>query len=252
MADEILLNQPTRGRDQILRGLLAAYWFPFSLSIALMLGCYTAAGETLGLLLGGIVVATIVTPGAVMTEQSCVGRLAACAAVVDAALLVWLAPVVSGAISFGDWLEAVLVLLAYSAAVGGVACALERIRVPAVLAAALTVLLGLAWLSWPVWMAPWLTGENREEVVAWLVWGHPLFALNGATLEAFGQPWAQMTIAYRLTNIGDDVGYEMPQTVWACVGMHVVIAIIVTAPQFLFARRRNNRFAHADPATTPA
>jgi hypothetical protein len=124
------------------------------------------------------------------------------------------------------------------------------LRLPAVVAAASTVVVGLGWLTWPVWMAPWLTGEGREAVVAWLVWGHPVFALNGAMLEAFPVPWAQMPIAYRLTNIGDDIGYEMPQSVWACVIVHALIAVGTVVPQVVVARRKNDRSAEADPTRT--
>ena len=233
-------------RGGMLRELFAAYWFPSLLTIGLMLACYGAAGATLGLFLGGIAVATVVTPGVVLAEENWFGRLVAWAGVVDALMIVWLAPLIGGVISIGDWGEAVCVGVAYAAALGAVALCLRGVRVPAVMAAGVTVVMGLAWLAWPVWMAPWLTGDNREATVAWLVWGHPVFALNGAMLEAFGQPWAQMKVAYRLTNLGDDIAYEMPRGVWACVGVHGVIAGLVIAPQVLLSRHGSNRSAKAD------
>jgi hypothetical protein len=228
--------------------LLASYWFPFLLTVALMLGCYAAAGATLGLFLAGIAVATLVTPAVVLSEETSFGRIVAWAGVVDAILLVWLAPIFSGAISFGDWLEATLVCVAYTGAVAGVALALRRLRMPAAMAAAVTVVLGLGWLSWPVWMAPWLTGDNREMTAAWLVWGHPLFALNGAMLAAFPQPWAQMPVAYRLTNLGDDVAYELPRGIVPCVVAHATLAAMTMVPQFIPRRRRRT----VDSARTDA
>jgi hypothetical protein len=247
--------------------MLAAYWFPFTLTLVLMLGCFWASlhrearevtmqgrtvtvhdsTPTLGLFIGGLVVATVVTPGMVVAERKWLGRVVAWAGVVDAIILVWLGAVVSGVISVGDWGEAVVVLVAYAGAVAGVGLGLAWVRVPAVFAAAITVVVGLGWLSWPVWMAPWLTGENREAVVAWLVWGHPVFAMDRAMIEAFGVPWAQMPIAYRLTNIGDDIGYEVPRSVWACVVVHAAIAVFTIAPQVVSGRWKNNRSAEADP-----
>ena len=243
-------------RGGMLRDLVGIYWFPFLLTLGLTVACYAASlhravitqnGQvirrstpTLGLFLGGIAVATVVTPGVVLAEESWFGRVVAWAGVVDAIMFVWLAPVIAGVVSFWDWGEAVCVAVAYTVALVGVASGLRGIRLPSVLAAGVTVVVGVAWLAWPVWMAPWLTGENREATVGWLVWGHPVFALNGAMLEAFGQPWAQMTVAYRLTNLGDDIAYEMPRGVWACVGVHGVIAGLVIVPQVLLSRRGNN------------
>ena len=139
-----------------------------------------------------------------------------------------------------------VVVVAYAGAVAGVVWGLVWMRVPTVWAAAVTVVVWLAWLSWPVWMAPWLTGEGREAVVAWLVWGHPVFAMDRAMMEVFGVPWAQMPIAYRLTNLGDDIGYEVPRSVWGCVLVHVVIAVVAVGPQVVLVRRRNHRSAEAD------
>jgi hypothetical protein len=163
VTDEISLDasdSPGRG-DGMLRTLLAPYWFPFLLTIVLMLACYSASLQresttrngqviaqrstpTLGLFLGGLVVATVVTPGVVLAEESWFGRVVAWAGVVDAILLVWLAPILSGVVTFGDWLEAIAVVVAYAAAIGSAAWALRWARMPAVLAAAVTVVLGLA------------------------------------------------------------------------------------------------------------
>jgi hypothetical protein len=92
-------------------------------------------------------------------------------------------------------------------------------------AAGVAVVAGCAWLSWPIWMAPWLTGEGREHVVAGLVWGHPLFGINGWLWNVYPVPWAQHRLAYAWTNIGDDIVYTMPGSVWPSILVHMVVGI---------------------------
>jgi len=193
----------------------------------------------MGLFFGGVGVATIILPGLALAQSNgwrastptlradWVNRVIAAGCVVVAVAAVWFWTVIGGALSFGEWFRASLVLASYGAALLGLAALLARVRVPAAGAAAITVVLGLAWLSWPVWMAPWLQGPSREQTVAWLVAGHPLFAINGSLSRVFPVPWAQYALAYRLTNIGDDIIYEMPRSILCSVGVHLGLAIVL-------------------------
>ena len=91
-----------------------------------------------------------------------------------------------------------MVIVAYALALLAIAWLLERMGVPAPLAATIVILVALAWLSWPIWLSPRLGGPNRQAVVAWLVGPHPLFALN-SILKSSHAPvgvWLQQPIAY--------------------------------------------------------
>src|SRR5205814_3886332 len=112
------------------------------------------------------------------------------------------------------WSRATLVLLIYIFAIAGLAALLQRVRIPP----AVAVLLSIAWLSWPIWLASVLRGrESAERVVAVLVAANPTFAMQGSLFKSFPVPWAQYRIAYQLTNIGDDIAYQMPTSVFWCV-----------------------------------
>src|SRR5438876_1142672 len=85
----------------------------------------------------------------------------------------------------------------YALGFSSLAAFLVRIRI----SPAVVVILCLAWLSWPIWLAPALRGRaSAERIVAVLVAANPIFAIQGALLRSFPVPWAQYRIAYRLTN----------------------------------------------------
>lgn len=198
---------------------------PLAMSLFMAMLCWSAAGNTLGLWFGGIAVATILTPGLVLAEENGWDRLLAGAAVVDGVGVIWLIATFYSTVSFGEWLGAYLLLLAYATALAGVAVALRRLGLPAAAAAAVVVVAGCAWLTWPFWMAPWLSGEHRQQLVAGLVWGHPLFGLNGWLYESFPVPWAQHRFAYAWTNIGDDISYTIPGSIWPSVVVHGLLGV---------------------------
>jgi hypothetical protein len=202
---------------------------PFALAMVFAVACWWAAGAGLGLFFGGVGAVTLIAPGLALAESALSGRAIAAGAATLAVAIVWLAPIYAGEAQIGEWAGSCLVLASYAAALVGLAAALERARLTTAGAAALAVVAGLAWLSWPVWMAPWLTGEHRQTVVAWLVAGHPLFAINGAMSRSFPVPWAQCAIAYDLTNIGDDIPYEMPGSILRCVAAHLVVGACLGA-----------------------
>jgi hypothetical protein len=193
------------------------------LGIASALVCYLVAGGRLGMFFGGIVAATLLTPPLVMGEERWLERLVVWAALVAGIALVWLAGVFSGQVTAGAWAANVLVLASYSWAIAAIAVILHRLRIGAVPAAAVAVVMGLIWLSWPMWLCPWLTSGNREAVVGYLVAPHPLMAINGAMRETYGVYWPHHTIAYRLANTLNDVSYGLPKSVAASVVFHVQV-----------------------------
>jgi hypothetical protein len=122
-----------------------------------------------------------------------------------------------------EWSRVTLVLLTYTLAISALGLLMSRVRVPP----AVVIVLSFAWLSWPIWLAPALRGrESSERIAAVLIAANPTFAIQGALSGSFPVPWAQHRIAYRLTNIGDDIPYEMPTSIMRCVIAHGIIAAI--------------------------
>jgi hypothetical protein len=99
-------------------------------------------------------------------------------------------------------------------------------RIAPTFASAIATILALAWLTWPVWLSPRLTGPSAATTVKYLTWMHPLFAVNGV-LTNLGA-WSHLPIAYRyLTTLGQDVPYALPTSIWPAALVHLVLGIAV-------------------------
>jgi hypothetical protein len=156
-------------------------------------------------------------------EESPLAQALAVAGVVLGVLPVWLYAAVSAYppgqpfATAGDALRCLLVLATYALALAGMAAALSRVpRMPAALASFITMLVGTAWLTWPVWLSAWLPG--KDDFVAWLGPLNPLLAVNAA-LKHLGL-WDEQRLAYRLTALVRDVTYAPPPGVRWSVLFH--------------------------------
>src|SRR4051812_41394848 len=116
--------------------------------------------------------------------------------------------------------------MSYAATLLGIVAALLRLRISPLAASAITVVLMTAWLTWPVWLSPYLTGLHADAIVARLVAIHPLFAVNGVIAPQ--SPWSHWPIAYReLTTLGQDVAYEMPTSIWPTALFHAGLGALL-------------------------
>ena len=100
---------------------------------------------------------------------------------------------------------------------GGVAL-LTACWVDSRFAAMLVLVASLALLTWPIWAATLLLRFDVQPLVDGAVRFGPLFAINRAidATDAFThRPWS-----YRWMNLGQDVPYAMPTTIWPCVAVH--------------------------------
>ena len=121
---------------------------------------------------------------------------------------------------------------------------------PAALASFLVMLLGTAWLTWPVWLSAWLPG--KDAFVEWLGPLNPLLAVNAA-LKHLGL-WDEQRLAYRLTALVRDVTYAPPKGVRGSVLFHSTVGAalcLVSMPGRLRVRRRG-RFSMDDAVIDPA
>lgn len=209
----------TRRREWLVWTLCAG--IPLLLSGGAAGLCHWAAGNSLGLYLGMLAVALALSAALTVAEAGWRRQLVALGGGVLGIAIVLL---IAGGITVMEWAKVVLVLGAFALSMGGMAAGLARWRIHPAIAAAAPTLLGALWLTWPVWAAPQLVGEARQTLVARLVSPHPLFAINGALLRAHPEPWAQYRLAYKWTNIGDDIPYHLPHSVLPCVALHGLIA----------------------------
>lgn len=203
-------------------------WYPllglsFLLALIFSIWFSLIIGRNLGLFLGGLILASILAPLLIVAEEELYRRIAILIGTVAALAVGWLSAVFNDTIIFSEWLAASLVLLFFTFAIAALATVFSRIRIPP----AVVVVASIAWLSWPIWLAPALRGRaSAERTVAVLITANPAFAMQGALSKTFNVPWAQYRIAYRLTNIGDDIPYQMPASIAPCLLLHGSIAVI--------------------------
>ena len=191
---------------------------------------YAALGPTLGLFAWGFFAAAILTPPLSLFGLTLAEQAAAVGATVGPILLAFaLAAVAEGKPAAFPGLA--LLLLTFAAAEWSLAATARRLLLPPTYAAALGVIVGLAWLTWPVWGST-LPAAGR---VADL---HPLLAANGL-LSGLGI-WTERPIAYHLTALGQDVPYRLPSPAAACL-LHAAIAATLLVASFLRVRRHPAR-----------
>jgi hypothetical protein len=217
------------------RRLLSATAFPFLLSLTAATACYLSAGPTLGLFLGGLLMATLLVPPLVMAEGPLSNRLMVVGASVIPIAALWLLGTVRSETRLAEWFACVLVLLAYALALGGLSVGFRLLRCPAVVSAALSVIAGLAWMTWPIWLSPTWNGGESENSVARLVVCHPGITLNGQLLHL--GVWTEQSVAYHLTDLSQNVSYSPPRHVYPCVLLHALLGATLFALQYLRTRR---------------
>ena len=219
------------------RSALLVALAPLLLSFGAGVACYLVVGANSATFFGAVVIVALLTPPLVLAYDDRARQAVVATCVADGAGLALLPTVADPYVTLLDWVRAYLLLCAFAAALWGVAALLTRLRITPVLASALTVVLALAWLAWPVWLSPWLAG--RERLVGWLVAAHPLFGLDGA-LRHLGPPWTEHHLMYtRLSVLNQDVTYSLPAGVARATVFHGLLALACLLPwRRLTARRR--------------
>jgi hypothetical protein len=198
--------------------------------------CLALCGASLQLFLAGFFFASLILPPMVLTHTSIKHRLLLAACVVDGIGVVWLFSIASPQIAFIQWLKCYVVLICYATCLAGFVMLLVRLRIAPIFASAITTILALAWLTWPVRLSPHLTGASAETTVKYLTWIHPLFAVN-RVLANLGA-WSHFPIAYRyLTTLGQDVPYTLPTSIWPATILHLAIGFLCLVTSALADRR---------------
>jgi hypothetical protein len=215
---------------------LSKAWLPasFATGLATSAACYAAAGPTLQFPIGGVLFAAVLVPPLSLIATRAIDAILIAASVALGIAVIWV-------FTIHAWLPSTIVLLAFTAALSATAQALVRLRINAIIASAIVTLGALGWLTWPVWASSLLVGQR----VHWLVTLHPLFAINGACRDL--GIWTEQRVAYHLTNLGQDVPYELPTSVAPSTALHagwaVAALLLVTAIDVRRRKRRQPRMA---------
>ncbi|HMO25814.1 MAG TPA: hypothetical protein PKB10_06050 [Tepidisphaeraceae bacterium] len=183
---------------------------PIVLAAALNAGAallaWWALGSTLQFLVASLVIVTVTAPMLQPAGRSLLERAILMQVCCDAVATVWLIVFLSASWGVLSWLLAYLLLTGWNATVSGTAIALRWRVMPAIATA-----MGLAFLSWPIWLATW-RGEHAERFAAYATTIHPVFALN-ALLPDLGT-WTHLPLSYQLMSLGQDVPFMPPATLW--------------------------------------
>jgi len=206
------------------RTILPDALIAFALSAASTGVCFALCGASLQLFLAGFFFTTLILPPMTLTHASIKHRLLIGACVVDGVGLIWLCSIASPQITFVQWLKCYVVLICYATSLAGMVMLLVRLRVAPIFASAIATILSLSWLTWPVWLSPYLRGPRAETLANDLTSIHPLFAINGV-LAHLGA-WTHFPIAYQhLTTLGQDVPYTLPRSIWPASLLHLGIGV---------------------------
>jgi hypothetical protein len=136
-------------------------------------------------------------------------------------------------------MQAVLVLAAYSMAIGGIALVLARAGCPVIFAAATAVVLGLAWLTWPIWLSPILVRGGLGGVVQNLVKVNPPLTINGILTNE--PAWTERSLAYHLTDLNQDVPIQLPANARACAALHGILGLVLWSAAMVRRRKSASR-----------
>ena len=223
LARECCRGDATASRPATLRHALLVAAPPLSFSLLLTVLAYAAAQLSLGLFLAPLGIVAIIGPSLALAPRAWIDRFIAVGALLLPILVIWLVPVFQSPVAIGEYLRACLLLGSFTFAIVSLAWAMHRLLSSPALAAAIVLVLSVAWLSWAIWAAKYLAGDERAALVDKLIWAHPVFSMNGLLRIPFPVPWVQYKFAYMHTNIGQDIPFELPGSVWPCVVLHVAI-----------------------------
>jgi hypothetical protein len=216
-----------------IRQILSVALPPLLLSIVAASGIGCACRGTLGVFIGSLLAVTILVPPTVLAVAGLRKRLVTVTMSVGPLALLWLLTAQRTGTTVGEWAASTTVMVAYALALAGVAVGLQRARLSAVVSAALTVVIGVAWLTWPIWLSPTWDGEASANRVNGFVALHPALSVS---LPHLGQ-WAEQSLAYHLTDLNQNVPYHPPQTVWGCVVFHGLVALVLIGLSRIFSSR---------------
>ena len=148
----------------------------------------------------------------------------------------------------GQYGQLIVLLASVTFALAAITQLMTAVRIEPTLASGVTILLAIAWLSWPIWLSSSMT----DSIATTLSPLHPFLAINGAVPQ-YGY-WHQARLMYSLTNLGQDVNFTFPTSVSAASIFHGAIAIggIIPLAAWRVVQSRRGTSAASASAPSPA
>jgi len=207
--------------------------------------CMSAAGPLQGGLFGACATAALLAPPLAAGSSDWRTSLLVAGGLLVGSILGPLIGLLQGNLNGPLFSTLFAVVATLVLALTGVTSLLALLRVPPPLAATLVVLAALLWLGWPVWLSPWLAGN--EPVVAALSPAHPLLTLDAAITRQGGVSWLEHRIMYaKLTVLGQHVFTRQPTGVAAAAAWHGGVGaacLLIVTLAGLWSGRRARRLA---------
>jgi hypothetical protein len=225
----------TMVHSSAIRPILSVALPPLLLSVVAAIGITWASAGTLGVFIGSLLAVTVLVPPMVLAVRGWRGRVVTVMLSVAPPAVAWLLTAQRTGTTVGEWVASTGVLLAYALALGGIAAGVRLTRMSDVVSAALTVILGLVWLTWPIWLSPTWDGEASAAGVNRLVAVHPALSVS---LGHLGH-WAEQSLAYHLTDLNQNVSYHPPRSVGWCVSFHALLGALLIGLAGALAGRGN-------------
>jgi hypothetical protein len=187
------------------------------LCVAASFAGYLVAGPSLGLFFWGFFVATFFVPAAVLAARDIKEALIRIASTTIAVGIIWLMAVFQTPDTLAQWGELMLVLASYGLAIGMIALIAARTHMGFPLAHSLAVLLGVAWLTCPLWLLPHVP-KFSVGTTDFLIEIYPPLVANGVLTSE--SPWTEKSMAYQLTSLNQDVPVDLARRGWMCIAAH--------------------------------
>ncbi|QOV87785.1 hypothetical protein [Humisphaera borealis] len=173
--------------------------------------------------------AALLAPTLIAGESRWSGYLLTTAAVLVGCLVGPAVAVLQGNLNGRLFTAFVAVVAPLVIALGGLTALLVFIRLPIPVVTTVVTVLALAWLTWPIWLSPWLAGN--ESLVSVLSPSHPLLVIDAAISREGGTPWVEQRIMYgRLTVLGQHVFPRPPTGVGEAALFHGVVGLVAFLP----------------------
>src|ERR1700722_14729303 len=145
-----------QGKSAIWRPSPEAAFALFGGALATALSA-AAAGRTLGEVIGGLVAAALIGPPLAARRIGWIEQMKTMAGLVVGISAIWLSLIGPTGATIDEWICLAGVLAGFVFLLTGMTALLIRMCFHGVLAAAICVLIGFAWLSWPIWLSGAMT-----------------------------------------------------------------------------------------------
>jgi hypothetical protein len=190
--------------------------------------CLQSAGALHGVLFGGCIAVVLLTPGLIAgASRGILLPGATVIAIAGGAMVGVVLAQSRGQLNTRLMLSAAAVIPSLAIGAAGLTLLIARIGIHPSAAAWIVIVLLLAWLSWPIWMSPWIA--DHQSWLPALTSPHPLLSLDAALMRDGIKQWIEApSLMYGppgLTSLGQDVFYAPPASVWPGVALHVGVGV---------------------------